>query len=116
MELDSVAEEIVLRSLREAIPTRWPAKIEELRAGASPAQPVFSLHPPSLPPRRVVVSWYGRNRAVGSSVILHASGTMAMDRRAGGQDACMIQAETTGLHLGAVEVRAAGLSSGALIA
>ncbi len=32
MELDRVASSIVLRSLREAIPTRWPAKIEELRS------------------------------------------------------------------------------------
>ncbi|MGE0308914.1 MAG: DUF3427 domain-containing protein, partial [Acidimicrobiia bacterium] len=31
MELDRVAAEVVLRSLREAIPTRWPAKVEELR-------------------------------------------------------------------------------------
>jgi superfamily II DNA or RNA helicase/HKD family nuclease len=32
MELDRVARDIVLRSVREAIPSRWPAKIEELRA------------------------------------------------------------------------------------
>jgi superfamily II DNA or RNA helicase/HKD family nuclease len=32
MELDRVASSIVLRSLREAIPTRWPAKVEELRS------------------------------------------------------------------------------------
>jgi superfamily II DNA or RNA helicase/HKD family nuclease len=32
MHLDSVASEIVLRSLREAIPTRWPAKVDELRS------------------------------------------------------------------------------------
>jgi len=32
MELDSVATEVVLRSLREAIPTRWPAKVDELRS------------------------------------------------------------------------------------
>ncbi len=31
LELDRVATEIVLRSLREAVPTRWPAKIAELR-------------------------------------------------------------------------------------
>ena len=30
MELDHKASEIVLRSLREAIPTRWPAKVQEL--------------------------------------------------------------------------------------
>ena len=30
-ELDRVATEIVLASLREAIPSRWPAKVEELR-------------------------------------------------------------------------------------
>lgn len=32
MHLDSLASEIVLRSLREAIPTRWPAKLDELRS------------------------------------------------------------------------------------
>ncbi|MGX7678785.1 DUF3427 domain-containing protein [Jatrophihabitans sp. DSM 45814] len=32
MELDRVASEIVLRSIQEAIPSRWPAKVAELRA------------------------------------------------------------------------------------
>jgi superfamily II DNA or RNA helicase len=32
MHLDAMASEIVLRSLREAIPTRWPAKVDELRS------------------------------------------------------------------------------------
>jgi superfamily II DNA or RNA helicase len=32
MELDRVAREIVLRNVREAIPSRWPAKVAELRA------------------------------------------------------------------------------------
>lgn len=32
MELDQVASEIVLRSIREALPSRWPAKVEELRS------------------------------------------------------------------------------------
>ena len=32
MHLDVKAAEIVLRSLREAIPTRWPAKVDELRS------------------------------------------------------------------------------------
>jgi len=32
MELDAKASEVVMRSLREAIPTRWPAKVEELRS------------------------------------------------------------------------------------
>jgi superfamily II DNA or RNA helicase/HKD family nuclease len=31
MQLDEKASEIVLHSLREAIPTRWPARVEELR-------------------------------------------------------------------------------------
>ncbi len=31
MELDRKASEIVLRSLKEAIPSRWPSKVEELR-------------------------------------------------------------------------------------
>ena len=31
MELDRVASEVVLRSIRDAIPTRWPAKVSELR-------------------------------------------------------------------------------------
>ncbi|MDT4949710.1 MAG: hypothetical protein QOJ37_2305 [Pseudonocardiales bacterium] len=32
MELDSVAADIVLRSIREAIPSNWPAKVAELRS------------------------------------------------------------------------------------
>jgi superfamily II DNA or RNA helicase/HKD family nuclease len=32
MQLDRKASEIVLRSLREAIPSRWPAKVDELRS------------------------------------------------------------------------------------
>ncbi|MDP9225855.1 MAG: DEAD/DEAH box helicase family protein, partial [Actinomycetota bacterium] len=32
MELDQVANEVVLRSIREAIPSRWSAKVEELRS------------------------------------------------------------------------------------
>ena len=32
LELDRVASEIVLRSIKDAIPTRWPAKVEDLRA------------------------------------------------------------------------------------
>jgi Domain of unknown function (DUF3427)/Helicase conserved C-terminal domain/Type III restriction enzyme, res subunit len=32
MELDALAAKEVLRSLREAIPTRWPAKVDELRS------------------------------------------------------------------------------------
>ena len=32
MQLDEKASEIVLRSLREAIPSRWPARVEELRS------------------------------------------------------------------------------------
>ncbi len=31
MELDRVAQDIVLRSIREAVPSRWPAKVQELR-------------------------------------------------------------------------------------
>jgi hypothetical protein len=32
MQLDQKAADIVLRSLREAIPSRWPAKVDELRS------------------------------------------------------------------------------------
>jgi superfamily II DNA or RNA helicase/HKD family nuclease len=32
MDLDPVAQQVVLRSLREALPTRWPARVQELRA------------------------------------------------------------------------------------
>ena len=32
MHLDALASEVILRSLREAIPTRWPAKVDELRS------------------------------------------------------------------------------------
>ncbi len=36
MQLDEVAREIVLRSLRDALPTKWPAKVEELRSLLGP--------------------------------------------------------------------------------
>jgi superfamily II DNA or RNA helicase len=32
MELDKVAEEVVLRSIREAIPSRWASKVADLRS------------------------------------------------------------------------------------
>ena len=32
MELDPVARDIVLRNVREAVPSRWSAKVDELRA------------------------------------------------------------------------------------
>ncbi|BCY15424.1 DUF3427 domain-containing protein [Actinoplanes sp. L3-i22] len=32
MELDKVAQRVVLRSIREAVPTTWPARVAELRA------------------------------------------------------------------------------------
>jgi len=35
MELDAVAREVVLRSIRSAIPSRWPQKVAELRELAS---------------------------------------------------------------------------------
>ncbi len=35
MELDPVAREIVLRNIRQAIPSRWPRKVEELRTIAA---------------------------------------------------------------------------------
>lgn len=31
MELDAVASEIVLRSIRESVPSKWTAKVDELR-------------------------------------------------------------------------------------
>jgi superfamily II DNA or RNA helicase/HKD family nuclease len=40
MELDAVASEIVLRSLKEAIPSRWPQKVDELRALRSAGKPL----------------------------------------------------------------------------
>ncbi|MEV4507477.1 DUF3427 domain-containing protein [Dactylosporangium sp. NPDC049525] len=40
MELDRVARDIVLRSVREAIPSRWPAKVAELRALSQSRQTV----------------------------------------------------------------------------
>jgi superfamily II DNA or RNA helicase/HKD family nuclease len=42
MELDRVARDIVLRSIREAIPSRWPAKVDELRSLAQ-ARPTVTL-------------------------------------------------------------------------
>jgi superfamily II DNA or RNA helicase/HKD family nuclease len=40
MELDRVASEIVLASIRGAVPSRWTGKVEELRAHAKGAQSV----------------------------------------------------------------------------
>ncbi len=40
MELDAVASEIVLESIRSAVPSRWTAKVEELRAFAEGAASV----------------------------------------------------------------------------
>jgi superfamily II DNA or RNA helicase len=42
MELDRVARDIVLRSVRDAIPSRWPAKVAELRA-LSQSQPTITM-------------------------------------------------------------------------
>ncbi|WP_428266246.1 DUF3427 domain-containing protein [Haliangium sp.] len=39
MELDPVAAEIVLTNIREAVPTRWTAKVDELRALAASGGP-----------------------------------------------------------------------------
>ena len=46
MELDPVASQIVLRNIRESLPSRWDAKVEELRAVAAAASASGSL--PSL--------------------------------------------------------------------
>ena len=43
MELDPVAAEIVLRSIREAVPSRWTAKVEELRLHRTRAMPSVRL-------------------------------------------------------------------------
>ncbi|GAA0797086.1 DUF3427 domain-containing protein [Spirilliplanes yamanashiensis] len=40
MELDRVARDIVLRSVRDAIPSMWPAKVRELQALAQRPEPV----------------------------------------------------------------------------
>ena len=40
MELDHVARDIVLASIRSAVPSRWAAKVAELRAYAKPGAPV----------------------------------------------------------------------------
>lgn len=42
MQLDQKASEIVIRSLREAIPSRWPAKVDELRS-PTPERPWIGL-------------------------------------------------------------------------
>ncbi|HJR58286.1 MAG TPA: DUF3427 domain-containing protein [Vicinamibacterales bacterium] len=42
MELDAVAQDIVLQNIKQAIPARWPRKVEELRAIAA-ASPQVSL-------------------------------------------------------------------------
>jgi superfamily II DNA or RNA helicase len=40
MELDRVAQEVVLRSIRESIPSGWTAKVEELRRVSSEIEPL----------------------------------------------------------------------------
>ena len=40
MELDPVAAQVVLRNIREAVPTQWAAKVEELRSLSSRGGPV----------------------------------------------------------------------------
>lgn len=42
MELDAVAQDIVLQNIKQAIPARWPRKVEELRAMAT-TRPQVSL-------------------------------------------------------------------------
>lgn len=45
MELDAVATQLVLRNIRDSIPSRWTAKVEELRAlTTSHAEPGLSLY------------------------------------------------------------------------
>jgi superfamily II DNA or RNA helicase/HKD family nuclease len=41
MELDRVARTIVLRSIRDALPSRWPEKVAELRALAQSGKPII---------------------------------------------------------------------------
>jgi superfamily II DNA or RNA helicase len=67
LELDPVAEEIVLRSIREAIPSRWPAKVEELRAIGDVSLAEY-LDATGLEPEDVYAgerSWSALRRAVG---------------------------------------------------
>ena len=49
MELDKVAQEIVLENIRQAVPSKWSRKVEELRAmaqdGASVTLPPFCRRP-----------------------------------------------------------------------
>ena len=40
MELDRVARDVVLRSIRDALPSRWPEKVAELRALAQSGKPI----------------------------------------------------------------------------
>ena len=55
MQLDQKASEIIIRSLREAIPSRWPAKVDELHHCAASdlasALPGTSTRPASTSPR-----------------------------------------------------------------
>jgi superfamily II DNA or RNA helicase len=44
MELDPIASEIVLRSIREAVPSTWPAKVAELRRIAQGRESVSLAH------------------------------------------------------------------------
>ena len=76
MELDPKASEIVLRSLREAIPTRWPAKVEELRSLARAAAGLSisrrsstSRASSSTTSTTVVRSWSDLREAAGAPVL-----------------------------------------------
>ncbi len=44
MELEPKAQEVVLKSIREAVPSRWPSKVDELRSQARLRAPSPSAH------------------------------------------------------------------------
>jgi superfamily II DNA or RNA helicase/HKD family nuclease len=67
MELDPIAREIVLRSIREAIPSDWPAKCQELRSLGDVSLAKY-LEETGLELEDVYAnnrSWSGLRRAVG---------------------------------------------------
>ncbi len=79
MQLDEKAAEVVLRSLREAIPSRWPAKVDELRSlrrdRPTSASPSTSTSPAST-------SMTSTTASKSWSDLLEAAGTPTASRRA----------------------------------
>ncbi len=88
LELDPIARDIVLRSIRSAIPSAWTAKVEELRAmrGRAPVSLAAYLMETGLEPEDVYAgnrSWSDLCEAVGLPVALAGPHEAALRRAIG---------------------------------